>query len=233
MNDTKDDSSVATVDITVLPVNAAPQANAAGPYVALVNSPIVLNGAGTSDVDNAADTLVYQWDMNYDGTQFDVDATGKQPSMTFNAVAAPRTIALRATDPAGLSNISTTTLQVVNGGIVGRRVFYNNSKYDGNNKVVPWRSRMIHRLRGWHHAPDADASVPRPRAAHAGSRCRPRHPSPATVTRSATERTADTVLSTATTAIPLSRTTRVVCWISSRTRWQPVGWPRRAEQPRT
>ena len=70
-------SDTDTVEVTVL--NAAPQANAGGPYTVAEGGTVVLSGSATDA--SSLDTLTYAWDLDGDG-QYD-DATGQTP--TFSA----------------------------------------------------------------------------------------------------------------------------------------------------
>jgi Ca2+-binding RTX toxin-like protein len=58
--------------------------------------------------------VAYDWDLNYDGTEFDADETGAQPSVTFEDDVPQRMIALRVTDSEGAWTIATTTLEIAN-----------------------------------------------------------------------------------------------------------------------
>lgn len=58
--------------------NAAPVANAGGPYTVAEGAGLTLNGGGSTDADG--DTLTYSWDINGDGTFG--DATGVNPTLT-------------------------------------------------------------------------------------------------------------------------------------------------------
>ncbi len=102
--------SVDTTTVT-LTTNAAPVADAGGPYTGSEGTSLVLNGTGSSD-----DVAVvgYEWDLDYNGTTFAADVTGVQPSVTFDDDIASRTIALRVTDAKGLSHIDTTTITIGN-----------------------------------------------------------------------------------------------------------------------
>jgi hypothetical protein len=91
--------------------NVAPVADAAGPYSVVVGHTVALTGAASQDADG---TLIrYEWDFGYDGTTFNVDATGASP--TFSAAGLTprdsRTVALRVTDNNGaVSAVDTATL---------------------------------------------------------------------------------------------------------------------------
>ena len=94
------------------PLNSPPTANAGGPYVVAEGTNLQLNGSGSSDPDGNLQT--YDWDLDYNGITFDVNASGVQPNVSFNDNFAPRMLPLRVTDSGGLSNIATTTLAVSN-----------------------------------------------------------------------------------------------------------------------
>jgi predicted outer membrane repeat protein len=91
--------------------NVAPMADAAGPYTVVVGHTVALIGAASQDADGTV--TLYEWDFDYDGTTFNVDATGASP--TFSAVGLEpgdsRTVALRVTDNNdAVSAIDTATL---------------------------------------------------------------------------------------------------------------------------
>jgi hypothetical protein len=76
--------------------------------------------------------LSFEWDLDYDGASFQTDAVGVGPTVSY-ATPGNRTIALRVTDPLGLSHLATTKAQVGSGSpatVVGRHIFYNQSKFD-------------------------------------------------------------------------------------------------------
>jgi hypothetical protein len=95
--------------------NLPPTADAGGPYTVAEGGSIPLAGSG-SDPDQTTDTLTYQWDFDYAGTTFDVDATGIAP--TFSAVGldgpTTRTVALRVTDNSGAISMATGQLHITN-----------------------------------------------------------------------------------------------------------------------
>lgn len=95
-------------------VNTPPVAEANGTYTVEEGTAITLSSAGTTDAQQDAASLTYEWDLNYDGVTFDVDATGASPAVSFANDFAGRQIALRVTDSGGLSSIDTTTLAVTN-----------------------------------------------------------------------------------------------------------------------
>jgi hypothetical protein len=108
------DSSISRVRFFLDTPNDIPTANAGGPYTVPEGGSITLSGSG-SDPDGSVAT--FQWDLNYNGITFDVDATVASP--TFSAVGldgpSPRTVALRVIDNLGAaSNIATATVNITN-----------------------------------------------------------------------------------------------------------------------
>lgn len=98
--------------IGVLDVNEAPIAIPGGPYLATQSQVFNLSGNGIDP--DAGQTLSYEWDLDYDGIRFDVDALGRTPTVTYSAFGS-YTIALRVIDNGtpSLSSISTTSVAVV------------------------------------------------------------------------------------------------------------------------
>ncbi|MGI6414698.1 MAG: PKD domain-containing protein [Thermoguttaceae bacterium] len=96
----------------------APVAHAGGPYAVAEGSSITLAGSATDPNTPPAAIATYEWDFNYDGITFTVDATGQAP--TFDAKDLDGTakssymIALRATSANLLSDIATATVTVNN-----------------------------------------------------------------------------------------------------------------------
>ncbi|MCA9198762.1 MAG: VCBS repeat-containing protein [Planctomycetales bacterium] len=90
------------------------RAAAGGPYLVDEGSFVILDGSGSSSPNN--DIATYEWDFDYDGITFDVDATGV--SLTFDASgldgAEERTIGLRVADASGLWDVATTNVIVQN-----------------------------------------------------------------------------------------------------------------------
>src|SRR5690606_28231973 len=94
----------------------------------------------SSDVDGVVgDAIVtYEWDLNNDSV---IDVTGVNPTVTTATLAAlglvaadDYTVKLRVTDSYGKFDEDTVVLTVteptVNASVVGRHLFYNNSKWD-------------------------------------------------------------------------------------------------------
>jgi uncharacterized delta-60 repeat protein len=100
-----------------------PTANAGGPYTVLEGGTVVLDGSQSSDPNQPANTLTYQWDLNGDGIFGETgaaatrgDETGINP--TFSAVGldgpGTYTVSLRVTDNAGLSSTANATITIAN-----------------------------------------------------------------------------------------------------------------------
>ena len=112
---TDDDSSsdTDTLDITVN--NVAPGNDAGGPYNAELDLAFC-DFAGSATDPGVLDTLTYEWDFDYDGVTFDVDATGvdlTSPCNTYGALG-DYTVGLRVFDGEDYSGIDTTTVTVWN-----------------------------------------------------------------------------------------------------------------------
>ncbi|MCA9047892.1 MAG: cadherin domain-containing protein, partial [Planctomycetaceae bacterium] len=96
-------------------VNAAPTAVSGGPYSVDEARFLTLDASGSSDPNN--NIVRYEWDYDYDGSTFQVDATGVQPLFSATTIDGPatRTIALRVIDAGGLvSPVVATTVQIDN-----------------------------------------------------------------------------------------------------------------------
>ncbi len=94
---------------------AAPIAVIGGAYIVDEGGVVTLDASGRLDPQGG--TLSFQWDFNYDGASFNVDAAGMVLSFSAVDLDGPmtRSIALRATNPAtGWSNLAVTTLTVRN-----------------------------------------------------------------------------------------------------------------------
>jgi len=93
-------------------VNRPPVADAGGPYNVDEGASATLDGSGSSDPDG--DTLTYEWDLDNDGN-YD-DATGVMPTFSAAALNGPTsvTVGLKVTDPGGLSDEDTASVNVTN-----------------------------------------------------------------------------------------------------------------------
>ena len=91
--------------------NVKPTGKAGGPYSGNWGDPIEFNGSAT-DPAGPNDTLTFEWDFDYDGVTFDVDATGASPSNTYSAPGS-YTAALQVSDEdGGVDEIRTATVTV-------------------------------------------------------------------------------------------------------------------------
>ena len=98
-------------------INRFPTADPGGPYSVAEGGLVTLDASASSDPEQTDNTtLTYEWDFDYDGLTFNVDATGISPDFSASAIDGPniRTIGLRATDDGGLSDTATTTVDVTN-----------------------------------------------------------------------------------------------------------------------
>ena len=93
--------------------NQPPIPNAGGPYVVAEGWNLQLDASASFDPEDGT-TLTYQWDLNYDGFVFNVDATGVRPNVSFPDNFPSRIIGLRVTDSKGLSSYAVSTLTVTN-----------------------------------------------------------------------------------------------------------------------
>jgi hypothetical protein len=95
-------------------INLPPVAKANGPYSVPEGSSVVLSSAGSNDPDGSIAS--YEWDFDYDGATFDLNATGAAPTFSAAGLDGPtmRTVALRVTDNLGAKTIDTATVNVNN-----------------------------------------------------------------------------------------------------------------------
>ena len=112
-NDGTDDSNIATVSITVTSSNHPPVASHGGPYIADLDSPITLDGSGSTDPDTATgDHIVsYSWLIN--GVMALPGATPTLTAAQINAIGVGSAfVELTVTDTFGASNTASTTLSI-------------------------------------------------------------------------------------------------------------------------
>jgi hypothetical protein len=96
-------------------INRLPVAQMGGPYSVNESGSVPMSGAASVDWDGSV--VLYEWDLNYDGAHFDVDATGASVSFSAATLDGPmnRTVALRVTDnQAAVSEVATTHVTVSN-----------------------------------------------------------------------------------------------------------------------
>ncbi|MFN9915543.1 MAG: hypothetical protein ACK53L_23330, partial [Pirellulaceae bacterium] len=67
--------------ISVNNANDRPTAQAGGPYVTDEGVGVTFSGSGLDQ--DAGSSLAYEWDLDYDGVSFQVDATTASPSVTY------------------------------------------------------------------------------------------------------------------------------------------------------
>ncbi|GAB5443567.1 MAG: hypothetical protein Fues2KO_39160 [Fuerstiella sp.] len=94
--------------------NTPPVADAGGPYVANEGGLVAFDASLTSDSDQPNSELTFEWDLNYDGTSFRVDAVGEAFTVRFPDSFSQRSVAVGVTDEAGETDVATTTLTVNN-----------------------------------------------------------------------------------------------------------------------
>ena len=95
-------------------INQPPISRTGGPYRVDEGTSLELNASASSDLDTPNGNLMFEWDLDFDGTNFDADQFGEMPNVSFADGDAALDIALRVTDEQGLSNVATTTLTVDN-----------------------------------------------------------------------------------------------------------------------
>jgi PKD repeat protein len=101
--------------LTVAVNNIAPGADAGGPYLTQEGEPVNLTGTG---FDVPADTLGYEWDLNYDGTNFTSDATGQTVSNIWPTYGVYQ-VALRVTDKDGGTGLNLAQVDVNSSPVAG------------------------------------------------------------------------------------------------------------------
>ncbi len=104
-----------------LKLNEPPVALAGGPYDVIEGGSVELNASGTTDANQDAATLLYEWDFDGDGNFGETNTAhgnenGLYPTFIAGDLDGPDwvNVSLRVTDDGGLSNTTTTTIAVVN-----------------------------------------------------------------------------------------------------------------------
>lgn len=105
------DSEVASVFITVNPVNDPPVADAGGPYAANEGEPATLDASRSADPDADGEITLYEWDLDGDGA-YD-DATGATVTTAFGDQGT-YPVGLRVTDDQGAQATVTAQVAVAN-----------------------------------------------------------------------------------------------------------------------
>ena len=96
--------------VTLASSNAAPTANAGGPYTINEGQGVTLDGSGSNDPDNGPSPLSYAWDLDGDG-QYD-DATGITVTLSIQPDNTSFTVGLQVSD--GLLTATDTATVTVN-----------------------------------------------------------------------------------------------------------------------
>jgi hypothetical protein len=133
--------------ITITNVNAAPAAEAGGPYTVLDGGSVVLLGSGSDP--NAGETLTYQWDLDGDGNYGETgaaasrgDETGVSPTFSAAGLAlGPVSVSLRVTDSGGLSNTDSAVIDVLDDDTAGPTITLGGStgtETDGQAQLFTW-----------------------------------------------------------------------------------------------
>jgi len=93
--------------------NAPPVAHAGGPYTVNEGGSVLLDGTGSSDPDQAASSLIYEWDLDGDGV---FDVTGATPTFSAAGLNGPSqvTVTLRVTDNSGETSTATAMVNIMN-----------------------------------------------------------------------------------------------------------------------
>ena len=103
--------------------NSSPTANAGGPYTVPEGGSVTLDGSQSTDPNQPASTLNYQWDLNGNGIFGETgtaatrgDETGINPTFSAAGLDGPGSysVALRVTNNSGLTSTSTATISITN-----------------------------------------------------------------------------------------------------------------------
>jgi uncharacterized delta-60 repeat protein len=103
--------------------NAAPIAEADGPYAVAEGGSVQLDGTGSSDANQPANTLIYEWDLDGDSIFGETglaatrgDETGSTPTFSAAGLNGPSsvTVSLKVTDNGGLDSSDTATIDISN-----------------------------------------------------------------------------------------------------------------------
>jgi hypothetical protein len=105
--------SCSEVDNTTIEIgNHAPKSDPGGPYFALPDCTITLDGTGSSDPD-PGDQITFAWDLNNDG-DFGDSAAPKPQFLVGHEIGKVYNICLKVTDSFGRYDIACTTVEVGN-----------------------------------------------------------------------------------------------------------------------
>jgi len=89
-------TALTTFTLTVAESPRAPYAEAGGPYIATINEPCTVSGAGSYDIDPTDFITLYEWDLNLDGHP-EISSPHPETNLIFT-VLGDRTIGLRVWD---------------------------------------------------------------------------------------------------------------------------------------
>ncbi len=95
------------------PPPLSPQAVLGGPFTVDEGSQITLDGRASSAA-GSANIVSYEWDFNYNGQTFNVNATGPVVTTSYPDGPATAIVALRVTDNRGASHLAATQVTVRN-----------------------------------------------------------------------------------------------------------------------
>ena len=117
-NDGSLQSNTAIATVVFAPPNQRPVAHAGGPYSIQTGGSLLLNASQSIDPDVGPSPLTFEWDVNYQEGVFDVNATGRNPTVSWGDLqlagvesGKSYTVAVRAFDGAD-TTIATTQLTV-------------------------------------------------------------------------------------------------------------------------
>lgn len=108
---TDDDGGVGEDTLSLTVENVAPTVYAGEDQV--TDETVSVSFLGTASDPGSADILTFEWDFDYDGINFDVEATGETATYTWNDDWVC-VVALRVTDDDGASTIDALNVQVMN-----------------------------------------------------------------------------------------------------------------------
>jgi hypothetical protein len=112
-DDDDDGDGIARVTFSVHMSNVPPTADAGGPYTVPEGGSVVLSGAASSDPNQPANTLTYEWDLDNNGV---FETPGINPTFSAAGLDGPssRTVRLRVTDNGGLTDTDEATVSIQN-----------------------------------------------------------------------------------------------------------------------
>ncbi|MEM8679962.1 MAG: Ig-like domain-containing protein, partial [Planctomycetota bacterium] len=111
----KGSTGLVDIEYVSLDANQAPVADIGGTYNVIEGQSVSLDASASSDADGSI--VSYEWDFNFDGATFDVDASGAIVSFSATGLDGPttRSIGLRVTDNQGSASLTKSVVVVANG----------------------------------------------------------------------------------------------------------------------